>query len=377
MENKNGMEVQEILWSICLKARHFIDKLESAGAVPDNLQKDFQELMNSFEPLLKEKKFIQYMGEFYFQKEQYDRALEFYSSLEEDENGEILIRIADILLFSGEYEKAGEKLDRLIELNEENPVAWFKKGNLYYEMDTEMDNAIFYLEKALELKSDYIDALVLMSKAWMERARQKKDKFIKIRMQKEALSYLDSAMKFNENTLSPDKEYNLARIFAIKSFLDPDNSDDYKKNSLDLLGKSLDVDESKKEIILEKIRREAVFGELGLVIESPDTTAEELEDGEEYIESGELPLDEKDDFSELIQLAGGDLEVKSEKEKNEAETKEENEQEFDFFKKAASMSPTEMMEDGKKKIKERKNKKKNKKSSPEKIEVLRPDELGL
>jgi len=56
----------------------------------------------------------------------------------------------------GEYEKAIECCDSVLEINPKNSVAWYNKA-CFESMLGNVDNAISYLKKAIELNKSWIE----------------------------------------------------------------------------------------------------------------------------------------------------------------------------------------------------------------------------
>ena len=368
--------IEEILWDICIESRSFLNQLKSSKINLGNLKGDFEDLMLKFKPLMKEKRLLNHLAEEYYQNRQYKKVLDIYDKLDEDLSLEMMTRKGDIYIVLEDFEKAREQFDKLLEMDEDNPVYWFKKAYLIYKSGTVLEDAVFYLESALELNPDHIDALILMAKAWLERADKKKDKFVSRRMIKEAKKCLEKAKKQNEDTPSPEKEFNLSRIYALFSKVEPDKGEDHWKISLENLEKVLQVKGSGKLSYLEKIQQEKIFAEMGLVLdfpangmmEEPETEETEVEETEDEVEtqvkedesSGETKEEKENTLTEEEQLYYGDAEKDYYKEPgNDPKVKESE----------GRLSPTQIS--GKKETSKKDDYK------PSSFEMLRPEDLGL
>ncbi len=380
--------VEESLWNICLETRAFLDKLKNSGINLGSLTGDMQKLILMFEPLMKEERFSFLMGDIYFNSRQYKKFLAVYEGREELSD-EIVEKLGDVCMIIGDLEKAKEYFDRLLEVDENNAVAWFKKASVLFASGTALEDSVFYLERALELKTDYIDALVLMAKAWMERSNIKKDSFIKRRMKKEAIDCLASAEEYNNQLSSPEKEFNISRIYAILSRIEPEKSEEFWKTSLDNLEEVLKVEGQAKLLYLEKIKQENSFAEMGLVLDFP--TMEEADEVEKTPVQKDIPNNEEEEVDEDI------IEEETESEEDlEEEVEDTEEEEIDFVEPdfsildrkvevedkktpdssggASYLSPKDIFHD---EDKEEKYKEKKADYKADSYQMLRPEDLGL
>lgn len=378
--------MEDTLWNICLETRTFLDKLKSSGIDLGALNADFQNLILMFDPLLKEERFSLLMGDIYYNSRQYKKFLSVYEGRKEKLSEDIIEKLGDVCIITGDLDKAQEYFDLLLEANENNAVAWFKKASVLFTSGTALEDSVFYLERALELKPDYIDALVLMAKAWMERANNKKDTFIKRRMKKEAIDCLASAEEYNNEVASPEKEFNLSRIYAILSRIEPEKSEEFWKTSLDNLEEVLKVEGKEKLIYLEKVKQENSFAEMGLVLDFPamedveeaappapskePPTDEEVEEDEDIEEEEEPEEDEdiEEEVEEEIDFSEPDFSILSEK------TTAEEKKVEDSAAGGSYLSPADMFKD---ETKEAKPKEKKAEYKSDSFQMLRPEDLGL
>lgn len=387
--------IEESLWNICLETRAFLDKLKSSGIDLGSLSGDMQTLIRMFEPLMKEKRFSLLMGDIYYNSRQYKKFLAVYEDSKEELPEGTIEKLGDVCVILGDLDKAQEYFDKLLEANEENHAAWYKKASLLFTSGTALEDSVFYLERALELKPDYIDALILMAKAWMERANVKKDSFIKKRMKKEAIDCLGSAEEYSNNLLTPEKEFNLSRIYAILSRIEPEKSEEFWKTSLDNLEEVLKVEGQEKLLYLEKVKQENSFAEMGLVLDFPVT--EEAEEDERVPAKQDTSGDEdmEEEVDEDIDEEDED-EAETAEEDEEDEVVEEDEEEIDYAEPdfsildekteaegkkiadssggASYLSPSDMFKDESTGVKPKEKKADYKADS---YQMLRPEDLGL
>lgn len=364
----SNQALEENLWKICLETRVFLDKLKNSGIELGSLRNDLQNLTGMFDPLMKEERFSFLMGDIYYNSRQYRKYLAVYEDGNKEIPDTVVEKLGDVCIILGDLDKAQKYYDRFLEFNEENPTAWFKKASVLFALKTATEDSVFYLERALELKPDYIDALILMAKAWMERANSKKDSFIKKRMKKEAVDCLASAEEYNNVTPSPEKEFNISRIYAILSRIEPEKSEDFWKTALDNLEEVLKVEGQEKLAYLERVKQENSFAEMGLVLDFP--TTEEAEDAgqDSTVQdvAGDEDLEEEEDIEEEIE------------EDEELEVEEEVEEELNFSEPDFSFL-TEKTEAEEKKIDEFRDKVKEKQNDykSDSYQMLRPEDLGL
>lgn len=376
-------KAEDVLLDACIKTKILFDKIESRDIDLKDCVEDFEELKNSINSILTKPSHLLMLADFYYNMGQLEKVLSIYEEVGETDNREVLSRTGDIYMKMKLYDEAADHFDKMIEMFEDDPSAWFNKANLYFESKTALEDSVFYLEKALELDADYIDALILMAEVWLERSDKKKDRFIKKRMLKEAWECLDSAERQNDNELSPMKELNLARIMSLRSKVDPEKKDEFKKASLGFLEKALQVDEDMKPTILEMIRHERAFEGLGLLIGEVIAEAE-MSESEEEVETEE----EIQDISEEVEsikgvsieeIESGQIEDVEDNEEIVKETMEESNPEPEekqvnesLFEDDHILSPGDLIREGKEQIRRRK---KQKKGDVSQVSMLRPDEL--
>ncbi len=149
-----------------------------------------------------------------------------------DENGNVVMRkennytlkLINIFIFRGEYEKAIEKLDNVLAEDPNNAEFWNVKGNLY-ESQKETDKAIECFEKAIQINPNYADAYGNIGRIYFNQAVQRNNdistasntEYTKIResevlpLFKKALPYYEKAYKFDSD--NSDYKYALRNIF--------------------------------------------------------------------------------------------------------------------------------------------------------------------
>ncbi|MCD4786301.1 MAG: hypothetical protein K8T10_20955 [Candidatus Eremiobacteraeota bacterium] len=376
-----------MLLDVCIRTKILLDKIDCRDIDLKDCAYDFKEIKKAIDSMLTEPSHLLKLADSYYTLGQMEKVLDIYEDMGETDNGEVLSRTGEIYMKMKAYDKAGAHFDKMIVMFEGDPSGWFNKANLYFESKTALEDSVFYLEKALELDSDYIDALILMAEVWLERSNKKKDRFIKRRMLKEAGECLDSAERQNDDEPSPLKELNLARIMSLRSKVDPDKKDEFEKASLEFLEKAMQVDEDMRPAIMEKIRQERAFEGLGLLMgeimpedeEEPGTdedigniskevesiesvSVEEIESGQTEdvvdVEVTEVTIEENIE-EETIENSGSETKEKEEKEENDSLL------EIDHI-----LSPGDLIREGKEQIRRR-----NKKGKVSQIAMLRPDEL--
>lgn len=374
---------EDVLLDACIKTKILFDKIESRDIDLKDCVEDFEELKNSINSILTKPSHLLMLADFYYNMGQLEKVLSIYEEVGETDNREVLSRTGDIYMKMKLYDEAADHFDKMIEMFEDDPSAWFNKANLYFESKTALEDSVFYLEKALELDADYIDALILMAEVWLERSDKKKDRFIKKRMLKEAWECLDSAERQNDNELSPMKELNLARIMSLRSKVDPEKKDEFKKASLGFLEKALQVDEDMKPTILEMIRHERAFEGLGLLIGEVIAEAE-MSESEEEVETEEDIQDISEEVESIKgvsieEIESGQIEDVEDNEEIVKETMEESNPEPEekqvnesLFEDDHILSPGDLIREGKEQIRRRK---KQKKGDVSQVSMLRPDEL--
>ncbi len=148
-----------------------------------------------------------------------------------DENGNVVMRkennytlkLVNIYIFKGEYNKAIEKLDNVLAEDPENAEFWNVKGNLYEQTNT--DQAIACFEKAVQINPDYADAIGNIGRIYFNQAVQKNNdvstlsnaEYLKVReseilpLFRKALPYYEKAYKLDST--NGDYRYALRSIF--------------------------------------------------------------------------------------------------------------------------------------------------------------------
>ncbi|MCE1247777.1 MAG: tetratricopeptide repeat protein [Firmicutes bacterium] len=371
IDNNTDRNMSELIWEICLKTKVFLDHISEMGINLGGLNGDYEDLNTSFTPLLKEKFFIINLGEYNYRQGKYAKALEFYEALGDEAEREILHRMSELYSHTGSFEKASAIVDKLIELDESNPSVWLRKANIVIESETSLEDSVFYLEKALELDPDFIDALILMAKAWTERMESKKDAFIKNRMKKEAFLCLEKAEKQNEQEKHPAQEFNQACIYALKAKLEPGKKEEYRNYCIDLLAKIVESTDSEKQHFVERISQEKLFLEMDLfpiygTQPAPATEQEPRQEQEQESAPEEQP---------------------------QAETGEKQEESAQYFKEheprpseifglsssslkdsgTGGLSPRDLIRDGKEQL--RKRKESDSDNPQEKMHIMSPSDL--
>ncbi len=253
----------ESLWEVCFKALGFLDELDRLALDLSTASVKKNELAKAFEPLMKEEKFLSRIAQAHMKNHRWKEALEAYRGLNQD-SLEVIRDMGEIFLNLKDYKAASEQFTRLLKIDQDSSVAWFKRAQANYLMGTDLENSVFYLERALELDPDYIDALMLMSKTWIERSGKKTDQFVKGRMYQEALRCLDLAQKQSQNQKSPMKEFNLARVEALRSKADPMNEEAHLEKLANYLQEAVEKDSSGKLKIKEMVNNERCFADLGI-----------------------------------------------------------------------------------------------------------------
>lgn len=352
---KNSDKLNEILWDLCLKAKRFIDTSETMGINMQEARGDYDRLKLSFADYLGESDFVLCLGDIYMERQEYDQALETFEKLGSDLPEDLLMKIGDIYVGKKEYNKAAQKFDALLEKNEDNAEAWYKKASLNFISTPDPEDSVFFLERALELNSDYADALILKAKVWFKRSENKTDKFIIRRMVQEGLKCLDKALQEVVDDISPIREFNTARAMALKSQYSPDGTGDYESEIMENLQKALEFDEKEKDNITELIKQEEIFRKFGVIIDEEEVE-EEVEEEIEEVEDADLPEDE---------IVGEEV--------PEEETLEEETEENEKYKEPESLSVRSIIKGGKEENSNRDNSSPKSKS----MEVLSPEELGL
>lgn len=263
IDKMEGKKVDELLWEIALKTRSFLDMLEGLKLSMGEAEKDYQELRKSFAPLMHEAKFLKHVGRLHIERHQWKEALDIFKKIQ-DETPDVLGAKGEIYLGLKDYARAEDFFKRFQEADENNPVAWFKRAHINFLTGTELEDSVFYLERALELNPDYVDGLVLMCKAWLGRSEKKKDEFVKKRMLKEALNCLDRAEKQSQDDASPIKEYNLARVEALRAKADPAGEEKHLQEVARFLEDAVEKDSSGRMMIREMVNNEKAFADLGI-----------------------------------------------------------------------------------------------------------------
>ncbi|MFP4497719.1 MAG: tetratricopeptide repeat protein [Vulcanimicrobiota bacterium] len=249
------LEISVITWQL-------LESLKTV-AVTDEIVEFKKELIDIYRDLLNESVFMSRLAESYLKKKQYDKAMEVFENMGE-ESPLMALKKGDMFLNLGQYGKAKTFYNMYLENNEEKPMAWFKKANLYYVMGKDLENSVFYLERALELEPEYLDALLLMSKVWVERATKKDDKYIKRRMNQEAMKCLEKAENLNDDLSSPERELNMAKISALFSKIYPEREDEFFQRVAAYFQEALEKDEKVVEDIQELIKTDRIFTELDI-----------------------------------------------------------------------------------------------------------------
>jgi len=376
---------EEKMLDICIRTKILFDRIDNLDIDLRDCTQDFREIKDTIDSILTEPSHLLKIADLHFKSGNMDKALDIYEGMEVTDDREVLSRIGEIYMKTKDYDKAGVHFDRMIEMFEDDPSVWFNKANLYFESETALEDSVFYLEKALELNADYIDALILMAEVWLERSGKKRDDFIKRRMLKEAAKCLDSAERQNDDEPSLAKELNFARIMSLRAKVEPEKKEELEKSSLDYLEKALETDEDMKPVILEKIRNERAFESIDILMDEASADVEVSRVEEE--EDKETPEETEDISIEAESIKGisieevesefidepRDIEV-SEEEIGETiitELEEKTEDES-IYEGDHILSPGDLIREGKKQIRRRK---KQQKGDISKISILRPDEL--
>lgn len=133
------------------KAYHMMTALEDKEAL--TIMQNKLRLQSAAEP--NNAKWLYYQGIVLERSEQYQKAIGIYKKmLKRDNNSAINERISDCYESLGDYERAIQYMDIVIEMDSLEAFNYYKRGNMYAELGNRQ-RAISEMTKAIELNPDY------------------------------------------------------------------------------------------------------------------------------------------------------------------------------------------------------------------------------
>ncbi len=146
-----------------------LDQVDKANALYN--EGKFQEALAMFQEMVEKNPNVKVLnwniGNCYFQMGQYNKALEHYMMAEADfpDKTQFWMQVGNTYMMLKNFEKAEEAFNKIGIDKIEDPVALYNLGEVLMAKNLQM--AIQALERAVQLKPDFVDALYLLGTAYV------------------------------------------------------------------------------------------------------------------------------------------------------------------------------------------------------------------